>query len=144
MNPSELQIQGIKIEDTDMDRVAAEVEVLQAIDSESSLLDPYGKPVENLYEVKISTEEGLIWATLYITDDPEADLREKKEDLESMANERKNLLSNSTQRDDLVRAIALQYRMLEFGKSIKFKEQLLNISNPVLEEDNSTITASLI
>ncbi|MDL0145777.1 hypothetical protein [Halobacterium salinarum] len=144
MSASEQQIQAINIEDADINRVEAEVEVLEVVDSEPSLLESYKKPAENLYSLQTRTEASQISATLYITDDPEADLAGMKEDLESMADERKNLISGSTQRNDLVRAIALQSKMTELGKTIKFKEQLLDLSNPVLEEDKPKATALLL
>lgn len=144
MSASVQQIQAIKIEDTPTTRIEAEVEVLQAVDSAPSQLQPYQGTVENLYHLQIDNEEGRILATLYITDDPEADLVRAKEELESMVDERRDLLRGSTQRDDLVRAIALQSKMTDIGKSIKFKEQLLELSNPALEGENSKITASVI
>jgi len=152
MSLSKQQVQGIKIKNTNMNQLEAEVEVLKVIDNSSSQLDPYkglllpseGVGVENVYYLDIDSEEAQISSYVYVTDDPESDLMELKKNVELMVDKRKNLLTGSSQRDDLVWALALQSRINDLGKAIEFKIHLLNLRNPALEKDNPEITATLI
>lgn len=140
----EPEIRGINIEEADMERTEAEAEVLRLIDSNPDLLETYENPVENLFLLRTQTDQGSLSATIYITDDPEMDLERVQEEVEQMADERSELLADPTQPNDLIRAIALQYRLKELGQGIQLKHRLINRSNPVLEEDNPKITVSLI
>jgi hypothetical protein len=140
----EPEIRGINIEEADIERTEAEAEVLRLIDSNPELLEPYEHPVENLYLLRTQTDQGSLSATIYTTDDPEMDMERVQEKVEQMANKRSELLADPTQPNDLIRAIALQYRLNELGREIQLKQRLINRSNPVLEGDNAKITASLI
>lgn len=143
MNAPEEQIQAIDVENAHTSRIEAEAEILQAIDSTSSQMEPL-EGTENLYHIRIRAKEGEITATLYITDNPETDLTGLKEEFESLVDKRKDILDDSSEPDDLMRAIAIQSRMLDVKKRIELKKELLEIPNPVLNEKNSKITASLI